>query len=64
MRGDRTKSDVVKDTYRTYEMGMEADQDARKVKLKEDGNVTRQVLEAIGFETLQSEKSETEESKK
>ncbi len=55
MRGDFKKSDVEKDTYKAYEMGMEADEDVREVKLKADGNVTRQVLKAIGFETLQSE---------
>ena len=64
MRGEIKKSDVEKDTYRAYEMGMEADEDANKMKLKADGNVTRQVLKAIGFETLQSDAPETEESKK
>ncbi len=65
MRGETKQSDVERDTYSgAYEMGMEADEDAHKVKLKDDGNLTRQILKAIGFETLQSEKIENEESKK
>lgn len=64
MRGDTKKSDLEKDTYRAYEMGMEADEGAHEVKLVDNGNVTRQMLDAIGFETLQSEKHEKEESKK
>lgn len=40
---------------RNHERGILPDDDAEKVKLKSDGNITRQILDAIGFETLQSE---------
>lgn len=37
---------------RTYDVDLEVEKE--KIKLKDDGNVTRQMLDAIGFETLQS----------
>ncbi|MBR0600487.1 hypothetical protein [Sinanaerobacter chloroacetimidivorans] len=61
MRGDIKKSDVVPDTYKAYEMGLEADEESKKVTLKNDGNVTRQILDAIGFETLQSDSAKKKE---
>lgn len=42
------KADKMKDVSDT------ASSDSEVVKLKNDGNVTRQIYEAIGHETLQS----------
>lgn len=59
MREETKKYEVMKENFRAYDMGTEADKNTErhnsdKIKLKDDGNVTRQIYDAIGFDTLQS----------
>jgi hypothetical protein len=50
---------VKKENFRAYDTGTETEKTAERqnpdaVQLKDDGNVTKQIYDAIGFETLQS----------